>query len=395
MRPRPLLCLCVVALAACAGGTQPASTPGVTTLTQAELPRAPAPRPALRATLEEAGRGEYDAKVLGARGARVSLRLSNEGDAPADVAGVRVRFEAERAGVAFPCADSARPTMITHEPSTLAPGDAFVYERELGCSLPLPGRYMVRAFVGGSGTAAAEDDAPVATFAFDVAPGVEPPASFATRKGLYAVLTADRGSRPLDPEARARGDYHVGVGLVHGGAKSVRVGPAPLSFVVRKKAGDGRTLDPSQPPREPVGDRAGHRLDPVRRRTFAARAPRRARTGRHARGVCAARVRAPATRRVRGHRAPRPRARAGGGRPVRAPGDRRSRRVRPHPAAQPRSRPRDLAVVRSRPAVTRPRRPRRARAAAPSAERRRRTTEPNESRAGLAPASRRRAREGD
>lgn len=244
MRTVPSLSGSVVALvagAACACATPSSALPRPTPLTQAEIVTGPPARarPALRVTVEGVGRGEYNAKALGASGGRVAIRLVNEGNASADVAGLRARFEVTREGVAFPCADVARPTILTHEPSTLEPGDAFVFERELDCALPLPGRYTVRAFLGFARDRQTTSSEPVAMFPFELElePGTEAPVPFASRRGLRAILTADRVSRPLDAAAWARGDYRVVVAIINGGAERAKVGPGALSFAVRKKGG--------------------------------------------------------------------------------------------------------------------------------------------------------------
>jgi hypothetical protein len=193
--------------------------------------------PAVRALLKAPPRAPYVAEALGAAGQSVSIELANAGPSPVNVARLSADFAATRDGVPFPCKKRVGASMGRHEPATLAPGQAFVFERDLDCTMPLPGRYDIAVYV----TFGDADEPPdlVGRFALEVEDHALAPRPYPTRPGLYVAMVGDRATRPLSREAWARGDYHVVLAVVNGSARPVPVGPARLSFTTYRK---GSTL---------------------------------------------------------------------------------------------------------------------------------------------------------
>jgi hypothetical protein len=218
---RPLLLLL---LAACA----PAPSTSAVALSSA----APvvAGRPELRATLHAPSRATYDPSVLGSSGQLVTVRVENVGTDPVRVAPLRMKFTASLDGVPFRCSEdvtSSRP----REPSWLAPGQSFVFERPLDCMLPLPGTYEI----GVSIRVGEDSDTATMSFRLDVEPGFVAPRPVPARTGLFAIMTGGRTTRPMSGEAWARGAYQVVVAVINASAASRAVGTGRLTFLVYRK----------------------------------------------------------------------------------------------------------------------------------------------------------------
>ena len=73
--------------------------------------------------------------------------VTNRSAKPLDVSDLRVHLEASREGVAFRCAKEVGAVLGAREPTTLAPGASFVFDRALDCALPLVGAYAVHVAV--------------------------------------------------------------------------------------------------------------------------------------------------------------------------------------------------------------------------------------------------------
>ncbi len=186
----------------------------------------------LRASLTAPSQAPYVAPSLGVAGQSVSIRLLAAGPGVVDIGRVRVAYTATREGVSFPC---AQPVTTAREPASLEAGQAFSFERDLDCSMPLPGRYEVGVRLALQG---AEPTGPAAdllgTFTLDVVARGSVPKPYPSRPGLYALMVGDRMTRPLPAEAWNRGDYHVVVALVNAGPAAVPLGPGQLTFSTYK-----------------------------------------------------------------------------------------------------------------------------------------------------------------
>ncbi len=221
----PRLFPLALAVASCAGpeaspaparpplaSSQPAAVEGVS------LPH----RPDLRAAVTAPSRVPYVTESVGVAGQSVSIRLGNAAVAPVALGRLDVSFTATREGVGFPC---SAPPVPDREPTTLGAGQSFVFERDLTCSMPLPGRYQVSVQVG-------PDLA--GSFSLEVEGPRGAPRPYPARPGLFVVMTGSRVAPPLPAEAWKRGDYHVVVAFVNATREPMTVGPAHIAFQTYK-----------------------------------------------------------------------------------------------------------------------------------------------------------------
>ena len=166
----------------------------------------------------------------------MALRLANVGTHRADIEHVNVRFTATRDGVPFACENGGRGTSKMHEPPSLDPGESFVFERQIDCTMPLPGRYEIGMYVSLNPQASGGEVGDfVGRFAIDVTADGAAPLAFPGRPGLYAMLTGGEATLPLPPDAWARGDYHVVLGFVNAAKDPVPLGPGELSFLTYRR----------------------------------------------------------------------------------------------------------------------------------------------------------------
>jgi hypothetical protein len=196
---------------------------------KSEVGVALASHPELRVLVRAPARVEYEPRAIGAS-PLVRLRVTNTAPRAAHVGALHVAFAASRDGVELPCLERDERTPRAREPATLGPGESFVYVRDIDCTLPLPGHYELRVFVG----LARERDL-VARLPLDIAPHANAPKAYPAKRGLYAVMTGAPATRPLPPEGWARGDYSVIVAFINASAGDVALGNAKLSFLVRKE----------------------------------------------------------------------------------------------------------------------------------------------------------------
>jgi hypothetical protein len=230
---RPLL---LFAILGCAPRTQPSIAPH---LPPTPLPPSPplegiplSSDPDIRAVLKAPSHAQLG-EALGVGGHSVSVQLTNAGTRSADISRFRVAFTASRDSVPFPCNQHVGDS-VKVRPASLGPGQSFVFERDLDCTMPLPGRYDVSVYVVVRDLAGARGDL-AGQFAFDVLESPKEPLPYLPRPGLYVRMTGARWSRPLSADAWARGDYHVVLSLVNGSGRPVLVGPGQLSFTTYKE----------------------------------------------------------------------------------------------------------------------------------------------------------------
>ncbi len=229
--------LLICAILGCPQRTQPPIAPH-----QSLAPLPPSPPsegipltndPDVRVVLKVPSRAPYLVDALGVAGQSISVQLRNTGTLSADISHFRVAFTASRDGVPFPCKQQVDDS-VKVRPASLAPGQAFVFERDLACTMALPGRYDVGVYVSLRDLAGARGDF-VGQFPFDILEGSKGPLPYPARPGLYVMMAGARRSRPLSADAWARGDYHVVLSLVNGGSRPVLVGPGRLEFLTYRE----------------------------------------------------------------------------------------------------------------------------------------------------------------
>lgn len=189
--------------------------------------------PALQVTVRGPTRAAYDPRAIGLSGKWATIRVSNTGNAPVAIGAFRATFLAARDNVVFPCDEHRSGNARSREPAVLGPGQSFDYERDLDCSMPLPGSYDVRVYVRvGDRTAPGQ---PTGHFPLQlIASKTNAPQPYPARDGLFVLMTGAQLTRPLSAEAWARGDYHVVLAFINGSPKPIAVGPARIAFLVYK-----------------------------------------------------------------------------------------------------------------------------------------------------------------
>jgi hypothetical protein len=228
--------LLLFAILGCPQRTQPSIAPH---LSAAPMPSPPpegiplSSDPDIRVVLKVPSSTPYLVEALGVGGHSVSVQLTNAGMRSADISRFRVAFTASRDGVPFPCKQSA-DNSVKVRPASLGPGKSFVFERDLDCTMALPGKYDVGVYVAIRDLAGARGDF-VGQFPFDVLGSSTEPLPYPPRPGLYVMMTGARWSRPLSADAWARGDYHVVLSLVNGGSRPVLVGTGRLAFTTYRE----------------------------------------------------------------------------------------------------------------------------------------------------------------
>jgi hypothetical protein len=217
---------------------------------------------ALRASVRAPARVDYDPRSLGIAGQFVAIRVENAGDASVSVTHLHASFAATRDGVAFPCNAHVGVTTGAVEPSHLDPGRSFTFERLLDCTMPLPGRYDVRAWIHVAPDESRGREARAGVFlgSFQVdvtATAGNAPRPLPSRPGLYALMTGAPTAAPMTSSAWAKGGYQVVVALINGSGTSAPVGPAHVSLLVFKRGEalpcKGREEQLWEPPSLPPG----------------------------------------------------------------------------------------------------------------------------------------------
>ncbi|CAN5897636.1 hypothetical protein BH11MYX4_BH11MYX4_24120 [soil metagenome] len=200
---RAIALLCLAALACTpapqAGRAQPTAA---TATTRASAAPADA-SPAVGVAVEMRGplHARYDPTTAATTKPSLSVIVTNGSAQPVDVSDLHVHLEAVRETIAFRCAAQVGAPPGVREPSTLPPGQSFVFDRALDCALPLVGAYQVRVGVSfGKGP----DRAPRIVRALGLTVTALP--NVAPRKvegspGLWAAL----GASPLIPGGAGHG----------------------------------------------------------------------------------------------------------------------------------------------------------------------------------------------
>ena len=258
MRTRPLaLSLVSAALAIAACSPTPARAPVEPAKTalavSAARPKAPsASDVTVRVDLRAPLHARFDPAVLAAAKSWLAIQVFNHGTTELDVSDFRAHLEATREGISFGCKKEIGPASGEREPSTLAPGASFVFERALDCALPLAGKYAVSVAVSFGRGAYRTPKSVRATTLTVTAPADIAPKAVEGYPGLYAAIGAS---------ARLDGGKDHGVGrmmlsLVSARKEPTHLPPLRLSLRVYRV---GQSI-PCQD--EPVALREGGLLGP-------------------------------------------------------------------------------------------------------------------------------------
>jgi hypothetical protein len=192
-----------------------------------------AAHPLVHARLKAVPQTSYEPTALRAVPSPVVVELTNTGDETVALGTVRLSYYATRDAVVFPCDGAPSPPDGAREPTSLRPHESFGFERQVDCLLPLPGRYEVQVFVGYGNDGATRDL--VGSFSLTVVATPRSPQAYPSRPGLFAAMIGRQVTRPLSPEAWARGDYHVILAVTNAGPAPVAVGRGHLALVVNKR----------------------------------------------------------------------------------------------------------------------------------------------------------------
>jgi len=192
----------------------------------------------------------YDASIGAAAKPSLSVVLTNRSVQPVDVSDLHVHLEAVRENVAFRCASQIGAPPTVREPSTLAPGQSFAFDRALDCALPLVGAYQVRVGVS-FGKAADRVPHVVRALGLTVTalPNVEP------RKLDAAGLWAALGASPMIPGGEGHG--RTLLTIVNSSRAAVELPPMRLVLRVYRAGNPAACEDEPQTLALPVALGAG------------------------------------------------------------------------------------------------------------------------------------------
>lgn len=172
-------------------------------------------------------RARYDASVLAATKPTLGIVVTNRSTVPLDVSDLRVYLEAVREGTSFRCGREVAAGPGEREPSVLAPGASWVFDRMLDCALPLVGAYAVRVSVAfGRGAFRVAREARAFTLTVAALPNVAP-RELDGVPGLWASL----GSSTTLIGSTGGGHGRILLGLVN--ASPGPIEPPPMQLVLR------------------------------------------------------------------------------------------------------------------------------------------------------------------
>jgi hypothetical protein len=116
-------------------------------------------------------------------------------------------------------------------PEALAPGQSISSERTPVCETTLPGRHDLDVRWAGQG----DGEAPIATSAFTILPGVLPPVPLVSRPELVATATGSREVRPSNEAGKVR----IILGIVNTSRTLTSLSPLVIDTTLRQR---GRTF---------------------------------------------------------------------------------------------------------------------------------------------------------
>ncbi len=177
----------------------------------------------------------YQRSAAGLGGYHALVRLTNGGQAPIDVAKMKVQFAATRDGVSFPCQHHA--VMPQREPTVLGPGESHVYERDIDCSTTLLGRYELSATVA-FGSGAPES---AGSFVVDVVGAqTSAPRPYPGRPALHVALVGETLVRGMPAAAWRSGAFAPVVVVTNASQSPMTLGA--LRVVLRMLDAHGREV---------------------------------------------------------------------------------------------------------------------------------------------------------
>jgi hypothetical protein len=221
--------LVVVLLTALAGcSAKPAPLPSSPAALPAPSP--PAPRASsgrVDVTLQATTRATWNASTLGASKPSLRVVVTNGTSAPVDLSAFTVHLDAVRDATSFRCREEAREGAGAREPSVLAPGATFAFERTVDCALPLTGAYEVRVAVS-FGSGEWRQPRAIEGYTLRVASsGPDEPRALAAVPGLWAAIGASRSM-----EEHGVGHGRIALLLTNGSAEARAVPPMQLALSV-------------------------------------------------------------------------------------------------------------------------------------------------------------------
>lgn len=171
----------------------------------------------------------YVPALLGRTRPLVHVVVRNRGSSPLDVSNLRVRLEATRDGVPFPCASEVASNPRAREPEAVAPNASATFERALDCSLPLVGEYVLDLAVafGRTGPWAAGRSARTLALRVVAVPNDEP-RPIRGVAGLWGAIGASTVMASTTRDAKGR----LVLAIVNGGSAPVTVPPMRLGLRV-------------------------------------------------------------------------------------------------------------------------------------------------------------------
>lgn len=175
-------------------------------------------------------RARYDPTLAGAEKPSLAVVVTNRSAQPLDVSDLRVHLEATRESVSFRCANEVGAPLGEREPTTISPGESFVFDRALDCALPLVGAYSVRVAVSfGKGAFRTPRDVQAFTLTVTALPNVEP-REIDGLPGLWAAM----GSNSKLAGGVGRGNGRTLLTIVNGTRKPIELPPMRLALRVYK-----------------------------------------------------------------------------------------------------------------------------------------------------------------
>lgn len=173
---------------------------------------------------------KYNPAALGLSAEHIELHVTNPSSSDVDLGAFRVSFQATREGVRFPCSERAVERAVEKEPKVLRARESFRYEREIGCSLPLPGVYTIEVFIS---LDRSNRRFRIGSFSMNlVGSQKNDPRPHPAAPGLYGSVVGNPFVRPMPPHNSMK--YNAVVALVNASPTPIRNLSASVVFRVYK-----------------------------------------------------------------------------------------------------------------------------------------------------------------
>lgn len=239
----------------CGDAGAPAKSPHTPLSSVIRVPETPVPPPRTKAPGVDGARGAvklrarpgvwvkvsgprlapFQKSAVGVGGYHATLRFTNAGEEPADLAGLTVAFTAIREGVSFPCREHVGGQPRVRETKTLRPGETAVFERDIDCATTLLGRYQVSASVGFQPGGPVES---AGTFELEVVgSGSMVPRPYPGRPALHVALVGEALVSAMPDGAWHEGAYAPVVVLTNASPEPILLGAVRVVLTMRGAAG--------------------------------------------------------------------------------------------------------------------------------------------------------------